>query len=52
MWLCGNCHDATHEWLSWLLGEARRPDPEPGRYAKALAQCAFDWFTAAMARAL
>lgn len=47
-WLCGNCHDSTHEWLSWLLGEARKPDPEPGRNAKAEAQRAFDWFTQAM----
>ena len=48
MWLCGGCHDSVHEWLSWLLGEARKPSPEPGRYAKALAQCAYDWFTTAM----
>ena len=49
MWLCGNCHDATHEWLSWLLGEAREPTPHPGLYAKRLAKSAFDWFTEAMA---
>ena len=47
LWLCGSCHDAVHEWLSWLLGEARKPDPEPGRLAKAEAQAAFDWFTEA-----
>ena len=48
MWLCPNCHAAAHEWLSHLLAEARRPDPEPGRYAKQLAQTAYDWFTTAM----
>ncbi len=45
--LCDNDHAAVHEWLSWLLGEARRPNPEPDRRCKLEAQCAFDWFIAA-----
>ena len=52
LWVCGSCHDAIHEWLSWLLGEARRPDPEPGRLAKAEAQRAFDWYQGQLAAAL
>lgn len=47
IWLCGNCHDSTHEWLSWLLGDARHPDPVPPPRARALAQKAFDWYTTA-----
>ena len=43
-WLCPNCHTAVHDWLSFLLHEARRPDPEPGRLAKAEAQASYDWF--------
>lgn len=50
MWVCGNCHDSIHEWLSWLLGEAREPSPHPGWKAKAEAQKAFDWYKAALAR--
>ncbi len=45
--LCDNDHAAVHEWLSWLLGEARRPNPEPDRRCKGEAQQAFDWFIAA-----
>lgn len=45
LWLCGSCHDSVHDWLSWLLREAREPSPHPGRNAKAEAQAAFDWFT-------
>ena len=44
MWLCGSCHDSVHEWLSWLLGEARRPDPVPPPRARVLAQTAYDWY--------
>ena len=44
IWLCGNCHDATHEWLSWLLKEAREPSPTPPPRARALAQSAFEWY--------
>jgi len=44
IWLCGLCHDSVHDWISWLLGEARKPEPEPGRIAKAEAQRAVDWY--------
>lgn len=27
MWLCGLCHDAVHEWISYRLGQGRRPNP-------------------------
>lgn len=43
-WLCGTCHDNVHEWLSYLLGEAREPSPHPGRAAKQLAYEAFSWY--------
>lgn len=49
MWLCGTCHDSVHEWLSWLLKEAREPSPHPGRLAKAEAQRTYDWYIAALA---
>lgn len=44
LWVCGTCHDNIHEWLGWLLGESRRPSPEPGRFAKAEARAAYDWY--------
>lgn len=44
LWLCGNCHDAIHAWLYWLLGERREP-PRVGRAAKLEAQATFDWYT-------
>jgi hypothetical protein len=43
LWVCGNCHDAIHAWLYWLLGEHRQP-PYVGRAAKAEAQRTFEWF--------
>ncbi|MCA1570801.1 MAG: hypothetical protein LC798_10890 [Chloroflexi bacterium] len=46
LWVCGTCHDSIHAWLSHLLGEARRPNPEPGRLVKAEAQRTHDWFQA------
>lgn len=46
MWLCGNCHAAVHEWVGWLLGESRRPNPEPGWKAKAEARRTADWYLA------
>lgn len=49
MWVCGTCHDSIHEWLGYLLGESRRPDPEPGRYAKREAQATYDWYVGASA---
>lgn len=47
LWSCGTDHDSIHAWLDWLLGEARKPDPEPGRRLKAEAQSAYDWYIAA-----
>ena len=44
LWVCGTCHDNVHEWLAWLLSEARRPSPEPGRLAKAEAQRSYEWY--------
>jgi hypothetical protein len=49
LWVCGTCHDNVHEWLTFLLGEGRRPPPEPGRLAKAAAQRTFDWYTEQLA---
>lgn len=47
---CGLCHDSTHDWLSWLLGEARKPDPEPGAKTKAEALRTYLWYRAEEAR--
>lgn len=44
VWLCGSCHDAVHEWIGFLLGESRHPDPEPGRLAKASAEATVEWY--------
>lgn len=46
LWVCGTCHDNIHEWLYFLLGEAREPNPHPGRKAKAEAQKSYDWYKA------
>lgn len=46
-WLCGLCHDSVHDWISYLLGEARKPVPEPGWKAKEAAQATVDWYYAA-----
>jgi hypothetical protein len=46
-WVCGTDHDNIHAWLDWLLGDARKPNPEPGRAEKASAQGSYDWFVAA-----
>lgn len=44
LWVCGNCHDAVHAWLYYLLGERRQPT-YIGRAAKAEAERTFDWYT-------
>lgn len=49
IWLCGNCHSAVHAWLYYLMGERRRPDPEPGRKAKAEAERTLTWYQEALA---
>ena len=51
MWLCGTCHDSVHDWISWLLRRARKPDPEPGWKTKAEAERAVQWY-ASMLRAM
>lgn len=48
-WLCGLCHDSVHDWVSWLLGEARKPDPVPGYKARAEARRTFEWYVLARA---
>ena len=49
LWLCGTCHDNVHEWLSFLLGRARKPVPEPGYKAKREAERTLAWYDAAKA---
>lgn len=44
LWVCGNCHDAIHAWLYWLLGEHRKP-VGVGYAAKAEAERTFAWYT-------
>lgn len=44
LWVCGTCHDNIHEWLGYLLGETRAPDPAPGSLAKAEAQRSYQWY--------
>lgn len=44
--LCGTCHDSTHAWLYWIMGERKEPNPHPPPRAKALAQHALDWYLA------
>lgn len=51
LWVCGTDHDSLHAWIDWLLGEARKPNPEPGPKVKAEAQRTVDWFRAAEAEA-
>lgn len=44
IYVCSTCHENTHAWLYWLLGERREPNPHPPARAKALAQRAYDWY--------
>lgn len=44
LWLCGLCHDSVHDQLSWLLGEARKPDPAPSYRAIQEATRAANWY--------
>jgi hypothetical protein len=48
MWLCGLCHDSVHDWIAWLLGEARKPVPEPGWNAKREAENAVAMYRSAL----
>lgn len=49
LWLCGLCHDSTHDVLGWLLGESRKPSPMPGRKTVAEAKRTYDWYLKASA---
>lgn len=51
LWVCGTCHDNIHEWLGFLLGESRQPDPTPGKMARAEARISFEWYQQAQAEA-
>lgn len=44
MWVCGLCHDSIHDIVSWLLGEARIPDPMPGYNAVREARRTVEWY--------
>lgn len=46
LFLCGTCHDNTHAWIYWLMGERKQPDPVPPPRAQALARKTVDWFLA------
>lgn len=44
LFVCGLCHDSIHDVLSWMLGEARKPSPMPGRNAVREAERTFAWY--------
>lgn len=44
LWVCGTCHDNIHEWLDFLLGDAREPNPHPGKKARDEAQASYNWY--------
>jgi hypothetical protein len=44
LWVCGLCHDSIHDWISWLLGEARKSNPEPQLRTKLEAKRTVDWY--------
>lgn len=44
-WLCGTCHDNTHAWIYWLMGERKKPNPEPPPRAQELARVVVAWYT-------
>jgi hypothetical protein len=52
LWLCGLCHDSTHDMLGWLLGETRKPDPLPSPRAQEQARAAVNWYRAEQDRRL
>lgn len=47
LWVCGLCHDSIHELLSYRLGEARKPDPMPGRHVRQAVNETLAWYQAA-----
>lgn len=50
LWVCGTCHDSIHEWLGWLLGESRKPSPEPGWKIKQIAEATYEWYHSELLR--
>lgn len=44
VWLCGTCHDNVHAWVYWLMGERKRPVPDPPLRAQAMARETVDWY--------
>jgi len=51
LYLCGTCHDNTHAWLFWLMGERRKPDPIPPARARREAERTLAWYVAEQAKA-
>ena len=51
LWLCGTCHDSIHDWISFLLVEARKPMIIPGPRVRREAESVVAWFHAAGAAA-
>lgn len=43
LWVCGNCHDAIHAWLYWLLRERAEP-PQIGYAARKEAERTHSWY--------
>lgn len=48
LWVCGLCHDSIHDLLSYRLGEARQPDPMPGRNVRRVVNETLAWYEAAL----
>lgn len=46
MYVCGTCHDSLHDVIPWMLGEARKPLPMPGRKVQAEAARTVAWYKA------
>lgn len=46
LWCCGTCHDSIHDWIAFLLKDAREPRPHPGRHAKVIAAAVVAWYLA------
>lgn len=51
LFLCGLCHDSVHDVISWMLGEARQPNPMPGRKAVDEARRTVAWYRSAQEEA-
>ncbi len=51
MYVCGLCHDSTHDVISWLLGEGRKPNPMPGMNVIREAKRTVEWYRTAQTEA-